>query len=156
MDSYVCAELDCKVADRPQWAKVIYRQRSKAIQWLWKLSLKNYEAVYGMSRVALLVPDKVATALEINQDKSLSGSEEDGSFLIQLVVQLANKYLEQAKQFQGQEENSEEENTIFNFGVEQEATKQENLDFYQVLEHFVHTLENLTEALKSRNLEEIR
>jgi hypothetical protein len=45
---------------------------------LWFLDLSSFEAVHGMSRVLMLIPDKLATALVINDEHI----QDDGSFLI--------------------------------------------------------------------------
>lgn len=113
-----------------------------------------------MSRVAKLMPDKVATALAINQEKSLSQSE-DGSFLIDLVIKLASVYRGQAKHLKDDRVEAEQDigvqtDTIFSFGVEEAVADEAVSDFDQVLDHFLATLESFKEVLRSRTLEKIR
>ena len=58
---------------------------------LWFLELSLFEPVHGMSRVLRLIPDKLATALAINEE-NLPNHRDDGGFLIDLVLQLENLY----------------------------------------------------------------
>jgi hypothetical protein len=58
--------------------------------WKLKLDLKSFEVMHGLSRVALLVPDKIATAIEINKEDL--PDPDDGTFLIQLVEDLVVFY----------------------------------------------------------------
>lgn len=124
------------------------------------VDLRHFESVHGMSRVAKLMPDKVATALAINQEKSLSQSE-DGSFLIDLVIKLASVYRGQAKHLKDDRVEAEQDigvqtDTIFSFGVEEAVADEAVSDFDQVLDHFLATLESFKEVLRSRTLEKIR
>ena len=58
---------------------------------LWFLDLSLFEPVHGISRVLRLIPDKLATALAINEE-NLPNHEDDGQFLIDLVLQLQKLY----------------------------------------------------------------
>ena len=58
---------------------------------LWFLELSLFEPVHGISRVLRLIPDKLATALAIN-DENLPNHQDDGGFLIDLVLQLEKLY----------------------------------------------------------------
>jgi len=49
--------------------------------------------MHGLSRVALLVPDKIATAMEINKEDF--PDPDDGTFLIELVEKLVIFYRDQ-------------------------------------------------------------
>ena len=53
-------------------------------QWP-NITLKNFEQVHGLSRVLMLIPDKLATAIEINKEHL---PDDTGDFLSQLVVKL--------------------------------------------------------------------
>ena len=74
---------------------VIYTKASKE-DWLWLVNLKSFEPVHGLSRVIRLIPDKLATAILIRKE-NLSSSNEDGLFLIDLVLELTTVYKEQVK-----------------------------------------------------------
>ena len=62
---------------------------------IWKLilNLKSFEVMHGLSRVALLVPDKLATAIAINKENL--PDPDDGGFLVQLVIDLVIFYRDQ-------------------------------------------------------------
>ena len=53
----------------------------------WSLTDKHYECVHGLFHVLQLLPDKLATALSI-RESNLPNPEDDGRFLIQLVLNL--------------------------------------------------------------------
>jgi hypothetical protein len=59
----------------------------------WKLDLNvdSFEVMHGLSRVVLLLPDKIATAIEVNKE-DFPDPNDDGGFLIQLVVNLVKFY----------------------------------------------------------------
>lgn len=59
--------------------------------WKLDLNLESFEVMHGLSRVVLLLPDKIATAIEINKE-DLSDPNDDGGFLIQLVINLVKFY----------------------------------------------------------------
>ena len=56
----------------------------------WLLTLACFEAVYGFSRILLLLPDKLATALTIASEEE----EGEGAWLITLVVNLLKRYID--------------------------------------------------------------
>ena len=58
--------------------------------WKLTLDLKSFEVMHGLSRVVLLVPDKIATAIEINKEDL--PDPDDGTFLIGLVEDLVVFY----------------------------------------------------------------
>ncbi len=58
--------------------------------WKLTLDLKSFEVMHGLSRVVLLVPDKIATAIEINKEDL--PDPDDGTFLIGLVEDLVIFY----------------------------------------------------------------
>ncbi len=59
--------------------------------WKLDLNLLSFEVMHGLSRVVLLLPDKIATAIEINKE-DLPDPNDDGGFLFQLVVNLVKFY----------------------------------------------------------------
>ena len=61
--------------------------------WKLSLNLESYEVMHGLSRIVLLLPDKIATAIEINKEDL--PEPDDGTFLIQLVVNLVKFYQDQ-------------------------------------------------------------
>ena len=58
--------------------------------WVLKLNLKSFEVMHGLSRVVMLTPDKLATAIAINKEEL--PDPDDGGFLIQLVQDLVTFY----------------------------------------------------------------
>ena len=65
--------------------------------WKWELRLKNFEVVHGLSRIVRLLPDKIATALAIRRE---GHRDEDGTFLIKLVEDLAKTFNERNQEAQ--------------------------------------------------------
>lgn len=63
---------------------------------IWILNLISFEVVHGMSRVLMLLPDKLATALAINKENL--PDPDDGGFLIDLVLQLLEHYIKIAEE----------------------------------------------------------
>ena len=61
--------------------------------WKIKSTLKSFEVMHGLSRVMLLVPDKLATAISINKE-CLQDPVDDGRFLIDLIQNLVTFYKE--------------------------------------------------------------
>lgn len=59
--------------------------------WKLDLDLESFEVMHGLSRVVLLLSDKIATAIEINKE-DLPDPNDDGGFLIQLVINLVKFY----------------------------------------------------------------
>ena len=64
--------------------------------WIWILDLKSFEPVHGLSRIVKLIPDKLWTAIEINKEK-LQDPKDDGSFLIDLLIELLLFYQQQVQ-----------------------------------------------------------
>ena len=69
------------------------------------MSLANFEAVHGMSRVVRLLPDKIATARTI----AAEFKPEDSLFLIELVLKLTKLFEVQAREKQLPSENNSRE-----------------------------------------------
>ena len=59
--------------------------------WLWNVDLDSFEAIHGLSRIVKLIPDKLATAIQISLE-NLPDPKDDGSFLIVLVIDLLKFY----------------------------------------------------------------
>jgi len=58
----------------------------------WKsLTHYDYEAIHGLGRVVRLLPDKLATAIQVNRER-MPDPEDDGRFCIDLVEKLALSY----------------------------------------------------------------
>jgi hypothetical protein len=62
--------------------------RKDGTVWRWEVSHASYEYVHGLSRVVLLVPDKMRTAVSINLE-NLKDPKDDGSFMVDLVLNFA-------------------------------------------------------------------
>jgi len=77
-----CKVVDCCVA--------IYRYRREFEHWKLSLDLKSFEVMHGISRIVKLLPDKMATAMAI-QNARLPG-DDDGHFLIDLMIELVQFY----------------------------------------------------------------
>jgi hypothetical protein len=63
------------------------------LKWVWAVNRKSFELVHGMSRVAKLLPDKLATAKAIAFEE-VSGKARNGTdhhFLIELINQLVEQ-----------------------------------------------------------------
>ena len=61
--------------------------------WKLSLNLESFEVMHGLSRIVLLLPDKISTAIAIN--KEVLPDPDDGTYLIQLVVNLLKFYQDQ-------------------------------------------------------------
>ena len=59
--------------------------------WKLDLNLDSFEVMHGLSRVVLLLPEKIATAIEVNKE-NFPDPNDDGGFLIQLVLNLVKFY----------------------------------------------------------------
>ena len=145
---------------RPKSAVIIFQTKTNEI-WKWELDLKSFEPVHGMSRVAKLVPDKLATALAINQE-NLPKPDDDGSFLIDLVKNLAVFYKDmvsaRSEQVEEESEREEGEEGVIEIqsgsltclpGSESEDSK----SFFLVLCTFLGLLEEMNKSLKARQLD---
>ena len=64
--------------------------------WMWSVNLISFESIHGISRIVLLIPDKLRVAIEINQEK-LENPKDDGSFFIDLILDLVKFYSDQIK-----------------------------------------------------------
>ena len=73
-------------------SKIYLFHGSQENMWEIKVNLKTFEIIHGLSRITKLVPDKLATAIAINKEE-LYDPEDDGGFLIQLVIDLIDYYI---------------------------------------------------------------
>jgi hypothetical protein len=80
--------------------------------WKLTLDLKSFEVMHGLSRVVLMVPDKIATAIEINKEDL--PDPDDGTFLIGLVEDLVVFYKDKLSR-----DVSEDNNENFDSRIEQ-------------------------------------
>ncbi len=120
--------------------------------------MKSFEPVHGMSRVAKLVPDKLATAIAIYREH-LENPDDDGSFMIDLVKNLLSFFCDQvtARQQQEAEEESQESGTEFvtsKSGIEiQVSSTCVVKDFLQVLTEFSSKLDSMKASLKGQPID---
>ena len=80
---------------RPVSASITFVRKNKTVL-RWEVSLSLFECVYGLSRLAKLVPDKLRTAASINAE-NLKDPEDDGSYAVDLIVNLLKFYLSKAE-----------------------------------------------------------
>ena len=102
-----------------------------------------------MSRVVRLIPDKLATAIVINKE-NLPDPDDDGSFLIDLVLKLLNFYLEQTKKT-----NLEALSAVDHVGCPYVDGQKRNQKFSDVLKYLVSRLTTFKSKLRQRNQESI-
>jgi hypothetical protein len=121
----------------------------KGYQWFWFVGLLSFEAIHGISRVVRLVPDKLATAIVINKE-NLPDPEDDGSFLIDLVLKLVHSYLEQTKQT-----NLDNLTAADHEGCEYVNAMKRNHKFSDVLTFLANRLTKFKSKLGQRNQESI-
>ena len=111
------------------------------------MSLANFEAVHGMSRVVRLLPDKIATAQTI----AAEFKPEDSLFLIELVIKLTNIFEVQARENQLTLENNPGETLIIPVAGHEvsEVDIENGLSFYHCVKIFRKELEGLIEDIKA-------
>ena len=116
-------------------------------RWRWHLSLANFEAVHGMSRVVRLLPDKIATAQTI----AAEFKPEDSLFLIELVIKLTKLFEVQAREKQLPLENNSRETLIIPVAGHEvsEVDSENGLSFYHCVKTFREELEGLIEDIKA-------
>jgi len=118
-------------------------------QWFWFVGVISFEAIHGMSRVVRLIPEKLATAIVINNE-NLSDPKDDGSFLIDLVLKLVTFYLEQTKK------TKLEEVSVADHGdCEYVDVTRRNQKFSDVLNYLISRLNTFKSKLHQRNRESI-
>ena len=116
-------------------------------RWRWHLSLANFEAVHGMSRVVRLLPDKIATAQTI----AAEFKPEDSLFLIELVIKLTRIFEVQAREKQLPLENNSRETLMIPVAGHEvsEVDSENGLSFYHCVKTFREELEGLIEDIKA-------
>ena len=116
-------------------------------RWRWHLSLANFEAVHGMSRVVRLLPDKIATAQTI----AAEFKPEDSLFLIELVIKLTKLFEVQAREKQLPLENNSRETLMIPVAGHDvsEVDSENGLSFYHCVKTFREELEGLIEDIKA-------
>ena len=72
-------------------AFISLRPPNSSGEWRWDVGLSSFEEIHGLSRIVLLLPDKLATAIAINQEKNIRFYE-DGSYYLTLVTNLLSFY----------------------------------------------------------------
>jgi hypothetical protein len=75
------------------YVRLYNRNNFNGRNWKWLLNLKSFESVHGMSRVVLLIPDKLATAIAIFNENL--PDPDSGAFLVVLVIDLVKFYIDQ-------------------------------------------------------------
>jgi hypothetical protein len=118
--------------------------------WKWLLNLKSFEPVHGMSRVVLLVPDKLATAIAIFKEKL--PDPDSGAFLVVLVIDLVKFYIDQVTNHQQQTstpdtESADLQTLIETFGGLESDTLQNFPE--EKADDFLQVLQNLSTKLES-------
>lgn len=59
------------------------------LRWTWRVNKKSFELIHGMFRTVKLIPDKLATARAIAQEKDwVANSKTNHHFLIDLIISL--------------------------------------------------------------------
>ena len=98
------------------------------------MSLANFEAVHGMSRVVRLLPDKIATAQTI----AAEFKPEDSLFLIELVIKLTKLFEVQAREKQLPLENNSRETLMIPVAGREvfEVDSENGLSFYHCVKSF--------------------
>jgi hypothetical protein len=79
----------------PVSASITFVRKNKTLL-RWEVSLSSFECVHGLSRLAKLVPDKLRTAASINAE-NLEDPKDDGSFMVDLIVNLLKFYLDKVE-----------------------------------------------------------
>lgn len=105
----------------------------------WNLTLKHFETVHGVRRVTFLMEDKFETALSVCENNK-DNPEEDGTFLVDQVIQLLQFYLELQK-------NIDEKCAIDSFIPN---------SFYATIKLMIEECQAMKFALKRRKISEAR
>jgi hypothetical protein len=121
--------------------------------WRWKVNLKMFEALHGMSRVVRLIPDKLVTV----QDICKLHEPTESIFLIELILDLVKRYALMASEKQISNATLEDVVSITICPVMGQIhddrlfdTEVDQLDFYQTVDLLRTQLENLIEQLRTR------
>jgi hypothetical protein len=129
--------------------------------WLWNVNPNYFEAIDGISRIVKLIPEKLATAIEINQE-NLPDPKDDGSFLIVLVIDLLKFYqdLVHKRSLQNQEEAAKEANENFLYEevkshVKSETKPLSKTEFKPKPEQELEPEADISDLKKSLNLEQV-
>jgi len=101
--------------------------------WKLRLNLKSFEVMHGLSRVALLVPDKLATAIAINKEDL--PDPDDGGFLVQLVEDLVIFYRDQLTRPANQPQLEDNTENIVSRVEELGGETQESFRYKHILIH---------------------
>lgn len=124
--------------------------------WELRLNLKSFEVMHGLSRVVLLTPDKLATAIAINKEDL--PDPDDGGFLVQLVQDLVTFYKGRAANPQTADVVDVESRVVEVGGAAQEdgfSPPAEKIQLLDVLEELSVKLNSIQENLRLRNPEGI-
>jgi len=151
-DFKIEAFVHCEENNKPIRGCIVYGKRQ--LIWTWQFDLRHFEVIHGLSRIVLLLPDKVHTAIEIQKDNI---PEADGSFLVQLVINLANVYRDQLRRKADINCNVTNITTTQIFSHDRapivSADRPDN--FEDVFVEFLSSLENFKRSLAERNRSDI-
>ena len=130
---------------------LLYNTTIAGRNWKWLLNLKSFESVHGMSRVVLLIPDKLATAIAIFKENL--PDPDSGAFLVVLVIDLVKFYIDQVTNRQQQPNRTGTESAQlqtlietfghFEFDALQNFPEEGAIDFCQVLHELLTKLESI-------------
>ena len=84
----------------------------------WNVNLGCFEWIHGLSRIVKLLPDKLATAIQINREH-LPNPKDNGSFLVQLVIELLDFYLPLSRRIPPIPALEHQGEVLVNFGSEE-------------------------------------
>ena len=142
----------------PHKACIYLRPANRLGKWFWRVDLKSFEVIHGLSLILKMLPGKLATAIIISLE-DLPSREDDGSFFIDLVSNLLRQYWDMVH---GAHDRLEEVSssparlatTSFNFGCEPEASEKPAGTIHHSLESSIwilnQTLANFKHVLQER------
>ncbi len=81
---------DCSInRDNLKGLIAYYKNDELIFQWD-NVTVRQHEEIHGFSRILQLIPDKIATAIDINKEHL--GEDDSGSFLIKIVLRHLENY----------------------------------------------------------------
>ena len=130
---------------------------SPDLQWTWKTNIQSFEVIHGLSRIIRLIPDKLHTALVINKE-NFQNPEDDGTFLIKLVTNLLEYYIDrQTTNAQLSPDLIETDTKIFGIMVRNKNIYQRpdgtttHITLIETMRIIYKALETLANTLKAKN-----
>lgn len=145
-----CVEFE----NHPALCRIAYRKQN--LDWLWSLDLRHFDSIFELSKLVLVIPDKIATTILIQEEQE----EEDGIFLMIPIRKLVTEYYDLIKNISVRpfwEESEMRKMFTFSQGKPPGVTSNNDADnIVNILKDFLDKLETFEEQLRSRNLAEIR